>query len=205
MDATREYLLFEHGVVLLWPAYSRYHLELGEISSYPQGYKENGSVFCHNNPWIMIAETELGHGDAAFDLYRKIAPVYLKDQKLHRTEPYVCAQTVNGKESWKPGEARNSWLTGTAAWMFVAASQAILGVKPQFDGLMLDPCLPESVKNLKVSRLYRGNTYEIEMENLAGGEKGQITLVVDGQPVEGKIVPAPEGKGKTIRVKVTIA
>jgi len=204
MDATHKHLLFEHGVVLLWPAYSRYHLELGEISSYPQGYKENGSVFCHNNPWIMIAETELGHGDAAFDLYKKIAPVYIGDQKLHRTEPYVCSQTVNGKESWAPGEARNSWLTGTAAWMFVAASQAILGIKPQFDGLMVDPCLPESVKELKVSRIFRGNTYEIEIRNLAGGEKGTIALTVDGKPVDGQIIPLPETQGKKIKVEVVI-
>ncbi len=204
MDATREHLLFEHGVVLLWPAYSRYHLELGEISSYPQGYKENGSVFCHNNPWIMIAETELGHGDAAFDLYRRIAPVYVKDQKLHRTEPYVCSQTVNGKEAYLPGEARNSWLTGTAAWMFVAASQAILGIKPQFDGLMIDPCLPASVSEVKICRAFRGNTYEILVKNLAGGEKGKLSLTVDGRPVDGKIVSCPMEKGRTICVEATL-
>ena len=204
MESTRKHLLFEHGVVLLWPAYSRYHLELGEISSYPQGYKENGSVFCHNNPWIMIAETELGHGDAAFDLYRKIAPAYLKDQKLHRTEPYVCAQTVNGKESWLPGEARNSWLTGTAAWMFVAASQAILGIKPQFDGLMVDPCLPADVKELDVTRKFRGNEYRIHISNQAGGEKGQITLKVDGQEIDGKVVKSAE-TGKVICVEAIVA
>ncbi len=204
MDATGRHLLFEHGVVLLWPAYSRYHLELGEISSYPQGYKENGSVFCHNNPWIMIAQTELGHGDAAFDLYRRIAPVYLKDQKLHRTEPYVCAQTVNGKESWLPGEARNSWLTGTAAWMFVAASQAILGVKPQFDGLMIDPCLPADIRELEITRRYRGNEYKIHVTNLSGGEKGKVSLKVDGEPIEGQTIKTSE-TGKTIRVEVVIA
>ena len=134
MDASKKYLEFEYGDVLLWPAYTEYHLELGEISSYPPGYKENGSVFCHNNPWIMIAQTVLGHGDAAFELYKKIAPAYIEDQQLHRTEPYVYAQTVNGKESYLPGEAKNSWLTGTSAWNFFAISQAILGVKPQFDG-----------------------------------------------------------------------
>ena len=111
---------------------------------------------------------------------------------------------MNGKESWLPGEARNSWLTGTAAWMFVAASQAILGVKPQFDGLMIDPCLPQSVKELKVSRIFRGNTYEIEMENLAGGEKGVISLEVNGMKVDGKVIPLPEGEGKMVKVKVKI-
>jgi len=119
-------------VVLNWPAYQSYHLNLGEISTYPPGYKENGSVFCHNNPWIMIAETMLGHGERAFEVYKRIAPAYIQDQKLHRTEPYVYSQTVNGKESYLPGEAKNSWLTGTAAWNFFAVSQAMLGVKPQF-------------------------------------------------------------------------
>ena len=161
-------------------------------------------MFCHNNPWIMIAETELGHGDAAFDLYRKIAPAYLKDQKLHCTEPYVCVQTVNGKESWLPGEARNSWLTGTAAWMFVAASQAILGIKPQFDGLMVDPCLPADVKELDVTRKFRGNEYRIHISNQAGGEKGQITLKVDGQEIDGKVVKSAE-TGKVICVEAIVA
>ena len=204
MDATAKHLLFEHGVVLLWPAYSRYHLELGEISSYPQGYKENGSVFCHNNPWVMLAQTRLGHGDAAFDLYRRIAPAYLRDQKLHRTEPYVCSQTVNGKESALPGEAKNSWLTGTAAWMFVAASQGILGVKPQFEGLMIDPCLPSHVRHLKVRRMFRGNTYEISITNNAGGEKGRVSLWVDGQAMDGQVIPCPEATGRVIRVEVSV-
>lgn len=205
MDATAKHLLFEHGVVLLWPAYSRYHLELGEISSYPQGYKENGSVFCHNNPWVMLAQTQLGHGDAAFDLYRRIAPVYLQDQKLHRTEPYVCSQTVNGKESTLPGEAKNSWLTGTAAWMFVAASQGILGVKPQFEGLMMDPCLPAHVKNLKVRRVFRGNVYEISIANHAGGEKGHVSVCVDGQALDGQVIPCPKAMGQVIHVEVSVA
>ncbi len=204
MDSVREHLLFEYGVVLNWPAYQTYHLNLGEISSYPPGYKENGSVFCHNNPWIVIAETVLGHGDAAFDVYRRTAPAYIEDQKLHRTEPYVYAQTVNGKESYKPGEAKNSWLTGTAAWNFFAVSQAILGVKPQFDGLMIDPCLPGNLKDVKVSRLFRGNTYDIAIQNLAGGEKGKVSVKVDGQEIDGQTVPAVYGTGKTIKVEVTI-
>ncbi len=204
MDSVREHLLFEYGVVLNWPAYQSYHLNLGEISSYPPGYKENGSVFCHNNPWIVIAETVLGHGDAAFDVYRRTAPAYIEDQKLHRTEPYVYAQTVNGKESYKPGEAKNSWLTGTAAWNFFAVSQAILGVKPQFDGLMIDPCLPGNLKDVKVSRLFRGNTYDIAIQNLAGGEKGKVSVKVDGQEIDGQTVPAVYGTGKTIKVEVTI-
>ena len=192
MDATEKYLLFKYGVVILWPAYSKYHLELGEVSSYPQGFKENGSVFCHNNPWIMIAQTKLGHGDKAFDLYTRIAPAWVEDQKLHRTEPYVYAQTVNGKEAPLPGEARNSWLTGTAAWNFVAASQDILGVKPAFDGLMIDPCLPACLPEVKVHRSFRGRDFDIVIHNIAGGEKGKVRVNVNGQPIQGQTVAVPK-------------
>ncbi len=192
MDATEKYLLFKYGVVILWPAYSKYHLELGEVSSYPQGFKENGSVFCHNNPWIMIAQTKLGHGDKAFDLYTRIAPAWVEDQKLHRTEPYVYAQTVNGKEAPLPGEARNSWLTGTAAWNFVAASQDILGVKPDFDGLKIDPCLPACLPEVKVHRSFRGRDFDIVIHNIAGGEKGKVRVSVNGKPIQGQTVAVPK-------------
>ena len=204
LDATREHLLFEYGVVLNWPAYTSYRLNLGEISSYPPGYKENGSVFCHNNPWIMIGETVLGHGDRAFDIYRRIAPAYIEDQKLHRTEPYVYSQTVNGKESYRPGEAKNSWLTGTAAWNFYAVSQAMLGVKPQLDGLMIDPCLPSHIRELSIHREFRGNVYEIAIHNLSGGEKGAVRVNVDGQAIQGQTVASPAGTGKVIKVDVTV-
>jgi cellobiose phosphorylase len=204
LDATREHLLFEYGVVLNWPAYRTYRLNLGEISSYPPGYKENGSVFCHNNPWIMAAETVLGHGERAFDIYRRVAPAYIEDQQLHRTEPYVYSQTVNGKESHCPGEAKNSWLTGTAAWNFYAVSQAMLGIKPQFDGLMVDPCLPAHVRTLKVHRAFRSNQYEIDIQNKSGGEKGDVRVWVEGQPIEGQTIPTPTEKGRTYRVSVTV-
>ncbi len=204
LDATRKHLLFDYGVVLNWPAYQSYHLNLGEISSYPPGYKENGSVFCHNNPWIMIAETELGHGDRAFDVYRRIAPAYIEDQQLHRTEPYVYSQTVNGKESFRPGEAKNSWLTGTAAWNFHAVAQAMLGVKPQFDGLMIDPCLPSHIVDLNIHREFRGNVYEIKISNRSGGEKGVVKVSVEGQPIAGQTIPTPDGTGKVLHIEVTI-
>ena len=203
MDATQKYLEFEHGIMLNWPSYTTYRLNLGEISSYPPGYKENGSVFCHNNPWVIIGETVLGHGDRAFDLYSRIAPAYIKDQKLHRVEPYVYAQTINGRDSATPGEARNSWLTGTSAWNFYAISQAILGVKPAFDGLTLDPCLPAGIKDLSIHREFRGNTFEIHVKNLAGGEKGKISVCVDGQPIDGQTVRV-NGTGKTYQVEVEV-
>ena len=204
MDATEKYLTFEHGVVLLWPAYTRYHVELGEISSYPEGMKENGSVFCHNNPWIMIAETRLGHGGKAFDLYTRIAPAWIEDQKLHRTEPYVYAQTVNGKESPLPGEARNSWLTGTSAWNFVAASQAILGVKPDFDGLFIDPCLPAKLNEVRVHRTFRGCDFDILIHNNAGDEKGPVRVAVNGKEIPGQLVALPEDPAQTVKVEAWI-
>ncbi len=204
LDSVREHLLFEHGVVLNWPAYKQYHLNLGEISSYPPGYKENGSVFCHNNPWVAIGETVLGHGDRAFDIYRRIAPAYIEDQKLHRTEPYVYSQTINGMESDKPGEARNSWLTGTAAYNFYAASQAILGIKPQFSGLMIDPCLPGHLKTVTVYRRFRGREYEIEIQNNSNGEKHKVSLVVDGKPIDGQIIPLSMDTKKTCKVQAIV-
>ncbi|HNW86075.1 MAG TPA: glycosyl transferase [Candidatus Limiplasma sp.] len=204
LDATREHLLFEHGIVLNWPAYRSYRLHLGEISSYPPGYKENGSVFCHNNPWVVIAETVLGHGDRAFDLYSRIAPAYIKDQQLHRTEPYVYSQTINGKESFKPGEAKNSWLTGTAAWNFFAVSQAVLGVKPQFDGLMIDPCLPSHLNQIQIERQFRGNRYQIRITNQSGGEKGAVSVTVDGKVIAGQTIPVPTETGKVYQVEVTV-
>ena len=102
--------------MILQPAYTEYHLELGEVSSYPPGYKENAGIFCHNNPWVSIAETVLGRGDRAFEIYRKTCPAYIEDiSEIHRTEPYVYSQMVAGKDAKFYGEAKNSWLTGTAA------------------------------------------------------------------------------------------
>ncbi|HPF86977.1 MAG TPA: glycosyl transferase [Candidatus Limiplasma sp.] len=204
LDSTREHLLFEYGVMLNWPAFQTYHLNLGEISSYPPGYKENGSVFCHNNPWIVIAETVLGHGDSAFDVYRRTAPAYIEDQQLHRTEPYVYSQTVNGKESFKPGEARNSWLTGTAAWNFYAASQSILGIKPQYEGLMIDPCLPSHMKTVSVHREFRGREYDIVIHNNSNGEKHKVSLVVDGKPVHGQMIPVTDAEKAACSVEVFV-
>ncbi len=203
LDSTCKYLLTEHGIMLNWPSYTEYHLNLGEISSYPPGYKENGSIFCHNNPWVIIGETVLGHGNTAFDLYKRIAPAYIEDQKLHRTEPYVYSQTINGSDSYTPGEARNSWLTGTSAWNFYAVSQAILGIKPQFDGLQIDPCLPETIKDLHIYREFRGNSYQIDIYNNCTGEKGIVQVEVEGKKLEGNIIPfKPETH--TVYVKATI-
>jgi cellobiose phosphorylase len=173
-------------------------VELGEISSYPPGYKENAGIFCHNNPWISIAETVVGRPERAFEYYKKIAPAYLEDiSEIHRTEPYVYSQMIAGKDAVKPGEAKNSWLTGTAAWNFVTVSQYLLGVRAEYDGLSVRPCLPAEVPEFTVQRKCRGATYVIHVRN-AGGVEPRLT--VDGQPISGHLVPyAPAGS--TVRIE----
>ncbi len=203
LDSVREHLLSEHGVAILTPPYTRYHLELGEISSYPPGYKENGGIFCHNNPWIALAETTLGHGGRAYDIYRRTCPAYITDQKLHHTEPYVYSQMVAGPYAPHFGEAKNSWLTGTAAWSFYTASQGILGIKPDYDGLKVDPCLPEELNELTVTRRFRGSEYDIHIVNRAGSEKGKISLSVDGEKIDGCVIPT-DADGNRHRVEVVI-
>jgi len=196
LDSVREHLLSEHGVAIHTPPYTRYHLELGEISSYPPGYKENGAIFCHNNPWIVLAEAQLGHGGRAFDIYRRTCPAYIADQRLHHTEPYVYSQMVAGPYAPRFGQAKNSWLTGTAAWTFYAATQGILGVKPDYDGLRIDPCLPAQMTDVRVTRKFRGSEYDIHIVNRAGDEKGTLTLTIDGKPLAGCVIPADQTPGK---------
>jgi cellobiose phosphorylase len=202
LDAVRKHLGCEHGIVLLWPAYTRYYLNLGEISSYPGGYKENGGVFCHNNPWIMIGEARLGRGGRAFEYYRKICPAFLEDAaERHKTEPYVYAQMIAGKEAARPGEAKNSWLTGTAAWNFVAVSQWILGIRPEFDGLLIDPCLPPDWDGFTVERAFRGSRYRIEVSNPAHVSRGVAAVRVDGRQIAGNLIPAAgDGALHTVQV-----
>ncbi len=191
LESVQQYLDSPYGIVLNNPAFSRYYIEYGEISSYPKGYKENAGVFCHNNPWIMIAETMLGNGDRAFEYYRKIAPSYLEEiSDLHKTEPYVYAQMVAGKDAFRPGEAKNSWLTGTAAWNFCAITQYILGVRPEYDGLRVDPCIPKDWSGFKVTRKFRNGDYEITVENPTHVSKGVKRITVDGKPVNSTVVPA---------------
>lgn len=165
LNSAQALLDTKYGMVLNYPAYKTYRLELGEISSYPPGYKENGGIFCHNNPWVMCAEATLGRGDRAFEIYSKIAPAYLEDiSEVHKTEPYVYSQMIAGKEAKRHGEAKNSWLTGTSAWNYVAVSQYILGIHPDFDGLRIEPVLPSFMNELKITRKYRENTYHIHMK-----------------------------------------
>ena len=201
LDATHARLATPHGLVLLDPPYTRYRVELGEVTSYPPGYKENGGVFCHNNPWVIIAETVLGNGRRAFDYYRRTAPAYREEASdVHRLEPYAYAQMIAGKGAPRHGEAKNSWLTGTAAWSFVAVSQHLLGIRPDYDGLVVDPCLGPEVADVTVTRRLRGATYRIEVVN-GGGRGGRLT--VDGRPLEGNLVPyAPPGATVHVRCEV---
>lgn len=190
LNAVKEYLDCDYGIVLTNPAFTDYHIEYGEITSYPAGYKENAGVFCHNNPWIMIGETMVGNGNRAWEYYRKICPSYLEEiSELHKTEPYVYAQMIAGKDAFKPGEAKNSWLTGTASWNFYAISQFILGIRPDYDGLLIDPCIPDHWDVYKVNRTFRGVMYTIEVLNPNKKNKGVKEIWLDGKLFNTNLIP----------------
>jgi len=195
LDSLNTYLSGKDGIALLWPAYTHYYINLGEISSYPPGYKENGSVFCHTNPWIMIAETKLGNGDRALDYYLKICPSFREEiSEIHRCEPYVYAQTIAGPESPTPGEAKNSWLTGTAAWNYVAITQYILGIRPELTGLRVEPIIPKDWEGFQVVRDFRGVRYDISVKRKGKGNHCQLNI--DGQDIEGTVILSSIVKGK---------
>ncbi len=190
LDSVKKYLECEHGIVLNNPAFTKYVYEYGEISSYPEGYKENAGIFCHNNPWVIIGETLAGRGDDAWSHYRKILPSYVEEKysTLHKVEPYVNCQMVAGKDAARPGEGKNSWLTGTAAWMWLTVSQYILGIKPDYDGLLIDPCLPSTAQEYSVKRKFRDAEYRIRISNPQGVSKGVASVEVDGTLIEGNII-----------------
>jgi len=195
LDSVKEKLDTKYGVMILQPAYTKYHLELGEISSYPPGYKENAGIFCHNNPWVSIAETVIGRGDRAFEIYKKTCPAYVEEfSEIHRTEPYVYSQMVAGADAKFHGEAKNSWLTGTAAWTFVNVSQHILGVYPTHKGLSIDPCVPKDFGDFTLTRKFREGTYNIKVVNPNNVEKGIKSITVDGKAVDGCVIPYEKGK-----------
>ena len=198
LDSVRARLLGEYGVELLTPCYTRYHSELGEITSYPPGFKENGSVFCHNNPWIVCAEAAIGRGNEAFDVYRRICPAYLEEKsEIHETEPYCYSQTVTGRASGAPGRAKNSWLTGTASWSFVSLMQAILGITPDYDGLTVDPCLPDELDEFTAERRFRGCRYRIHVKRT-----GHQSMTVDGAAVEGMQIPLQDREVSDVEVTI---
>ena len=205
LESVNKHLATKHGIVLQQPAFSKYYLHLGEISSYPPGYKENAGIFCHNNPWIIIAETMLGNGNRAFDYYTRINPSARENiGDLHRCEPYVFAQMIAGKDAPTHGEAKNSWLTGTAAWTYYTATQWMLGIRAEYEGLRVDPVIPEKWKGFTVVRRFRGNTYVIEIKNPHGKQRGVARLRVDGKQVGGNILPICETRPAPIHVEAEL-
>lgn len=203
LESVHERLFTPNGIVLQQPAYSKYYLELGEVSSYPPGYKENAGIFCHNNTWIHLAWCLLGEGDRAFEYYLSICPSAKEDQiETYRCEPYVYAQMIAGRDAATPGEAKNSWLTGTAAWTFVSVSQGILGVQPDYEGLRIDPCIPTAWDGFEVTRRFRGVEYHIRVRNPEHVSKGVRRLVVGGREIEGNVIPLAEAG--PVEVEVTL-
>ena len=204
LNSVAEHLATPHGIVLQQPAFSQYYLHLGEISSYPPGYKENAGIFCHTNPWIMIAEAMVGRGDQAFDYYKRINPSAREEiSELHKCEPYVYAQMIAGKDAPTHGEAKNSWLSGTAAWNYAAITQNILGIRPTLDGLEVDPAIPAEWGEFNVTRNYRGVTYHIHVTNPQHVSKGVAKVTVNGKQVEGRLIRAEAGSGE-VHVEVVM-
>jgi cellobiose phosphorylase len=203
LESVAKRLATKHGIVLNQPAFTHYYIEYGEISSYPPGYKENGGIFCHNNPWIIIGETLLGNGDRAFDYYSRINPSAREGiSEVHRCEPYVYAQMIAGRDAPTHGEAKNSWLTGTAAWNFYAVTQYILGIRPTLNGLQIAPVLPSRWNGFRAVRKFRGVTYAIAVKR--EGKGNSISLTVDGKPVAGDVVPLPPADTDEVSVEATI-
>jgi cellobiose phosphorylase len=204
LESVHRHLYTPDGVLLQQPAYSTYHLELGEISSYPPGVKENAGIFSHNNTWIQLALCQQGNGDRALEYYLSICPS-AKEPVIdtYRCEPYVYAQMIAGRDSPVAGEAKNSWLTGTAAWTLVAATQGILGIKPGYRGLVLDPCIPRAWKGFTAVRRFRETEYRITVRNPRGASKGVARLVVDGHQVTGNVIPLGI-PGKTVAVEAEL-
>lgn len=204
LDSVKKYLATPNGIILQQPAYSKYYVHLGEVSSYPPGYKENAGIFTHNNTWIQIAETILGRGNQAMEYYKSICPPTKEGQiDIYRAEPYVYSQMTAGRDAPTPGEGKNSWLTGTAAWSFVAVSQYILGIRPDFDGLIIDPCIPDYWKEFNVIRKFRNSTYNILIKNPEGKNKGVKTIYLDGEKIEGNKISVLNDN-KTHKVEVIL-
>ena len=194
LNSVKKYLDTKYGIVILDPPYRDYHIELGEVSSYPPGYKENGGIFCHNNPWVVIGEIKTGRPERAWEYYTKIAPAFLEDiSEIHRLEPYVYAQMIAGKAARRHGEAKNSWLTGTAAWNFVALSQWICGIRSEYEGLRIEPRLPAHIKNAVIIRKFRGCTYTIHVENKNPARKISLAVVNGEGSVNGTLVQVKPG------------
>jgi cellobiose phosphorylase len=204
LNSVKKYLATPNGIMLQQPAFKKYYLHLGEISSYPPGYKENAGIFTHNNTWIQIAETLIGRGDQAMEYYKSICPSAKEEQiDIYRCEPYVYSQMTAGSDAPTPGEGKNSWLTGTVAWSFVALTQYILGIKPDLNGLIIDPCIPTSWEKFSIKRKYRNSVYNITISNPKRISKGVKKIYIDGKTAEGNTIP-PFNDGREHKVDVEL-
>ncbi len=190
MQAVYERLNTKYGIKLSMPGYNGYDPKVGGVTSYPPGAKENGGIFLHPNPWAIIAETLLGNGDRAYEYYAQIAPAGKNDSiEIYECEPYVYAQNILSDEHPMFGLARNSWLSGTASWSYQAATQWILGIRPEYNGLRIDPCIPSTWKGFSATRKFRGSMMRITVHNPQGVCKGVAKMIVDGKIITGNIVP----------------
>jgi cellobiose phosphorylase len=202
LDSVRKYLNTKNGIKLSAPGYNGFDPRVGGVTTYPPGAKENGGIFLHSTPWVMIAETLQGNGDRAFEYYLQVNPAAKNDIiEEYEIEPYCYAQNILADEHPQFGLGRNSWLSGTASWMFQAAVKHILGIRPACRGLIIDPCIPRAWKEFRVKRLFRGAHYEIQVNNPDGVSKGVKEIRVDGKIVEGNLIPAAS---KGSRVIVTV-
>ena len=205
MDAVKENLDTKYGLILLGPAYSRYYGEIGALSSYAPGLKENASIWSHANAWAIIAECMLGRGDEAYGYYKKLAPPTKNGMaSIHQAEPYVYAQTIAGIDHPAFGMAKQSWLTGTAAWMMKAATNWIIGVRPQYHGLLVDPCIPTSWRSFRMTRHFRGAIYDIVFSNPNGVSKGIKAVHVDDRLFENNLLPV-FSDGETHKISITMS
>ena len=209
LKAIDERLNTQYGLVLNNPAFTKYYIQYGEISTYPGGYKENAGIFTHNNAWIICAAAYAGEGDQAFKYYSEIAPSFTEETSdIHKTEPYVYGQMIGGKDAGADigkqgdnfGQGKNSWLSGTAAWNMVAISQYILGIAADFDGLKIDPSIPHEWDGMKATRQFRGATYDITVKNPNHVCKGVKSMTVDGKAVDGNVIPVMDGGKHTVEV-----
>ncbi len=204
LDSVNKHLATEYGIMILQPSFSKFYPQLGSISIYPPGLKENGAIFCHPNPWIIISECMIGRGDQAFKYYKAIAPSEKnKMPDVHRLEPYVYCQMIAGKDHKDFGEAKNAWLTGSAAWNFMAISQWILGIRADYEGLRIDPCIPSAWDGFTAKRQFRGCEYLIDIKNPSHVCKGVVSMTVDGKPVSGNVIPVFKDK-KSHKVEVVM-
>jgi cellobiose phosphorylase len=202
LNSVNSKLNTEFGIKLSTPGYNGFDPEKGGVTTYPPGAKENGGIFLHSNPWVMIAETMVGNGNRAFQYYDQINPASKNDIiDRYECEPYCYPQNILGDEHPQFGLARNSWLSGTSSWCYQASSQYILGIRPTHCGLTIDPCIPKEWDGFKAVRECRGTTYIIEIKNPKNVSKGVVSLTIDGNKSEGNTVKyKDDGKEHLIEV-----